>query len=162
MTDTHEPADVWDTLNKALDVDPDKGWVPEPGERLTGTLRRIEYRRTKRGDWLPILHIETTDGSSTTVTAGRRVLVARLIESQVQPNDLIAIQYDGQVTPTGGGNPYFGYRLAVHKVGERGADVFRDPETITDADDLELTPEAQNGGDPWTKQDTGESEDVPF
>lgn len=154
--DTTSQVDQWAEIDAQLDREPADEWDPEPGDRLRGTLTAIDYRPTKKGHVLPILRIaQLQDGTETTVLAGRKLLVSRLIETKPQPGDLIGIQFDGLIDAKGGGQPYYGYRVGVIPVGDRDpSKAFRDPETVTVERDLGLTPEAQQAADPWSGNDS--------
>lgn len=154
-TTTEATTDPWANLDHQLDADPNNEWDPKPGDRLRGTLTGIDYRPTKRGAVLAVLRITDQDGTETRVPAGRKLLISRLLELKPQPGDLIGIQFDGLVDAKGGGQPYYGYRVAVVPAGDRDPSMaFQDPATVTVERDLGLTPQAQASADAWSNDDT--------
>lgn len=159
--DTSQSVDEWAELEAGLDVDPGSDWEPEPGDRLIGTVRDIDYRRTSDGRVLPILTLDTRDGQALRVPAGRAALLAQLLKHRVQPGDLLGVQFDGKIIPSGGGREYFGYRVTVRHTADRGADVLRDPATMTVDASADLVAGAES--DPWASGNGSQSpEEVPF
>lgn len=73
-------------------------------------------RTFEREVWIVVLaDLET--GVETAVWLVHAALVAKLENAGPQVGELVAIRYEGQTTPRGGGDPYHAYRVAV----DRGA-----------------------------------------
>lgn len=148
MTENTVSSQTLDELDAAVDVDVTR-WEPEPGAKLVGTVVGIEYIKTKSGRYMPIVSIHDRSLDVVVeVPAGRAVLARRLESEKVQPGDGLAVKFNGSVTPEGGGNAYFDYRVAVARVGDRGPDVFKVP-----ADDDGLVEDAATEN-PWTSDQT--------
>jgi hypothetical protein len=161
MTTAANPAraDMFAELEAQLDVQ-QIDWNPEqPGERVVGLVKSIEYLPTKSGGLMGVLRLATPSGAEARVSAGAKNLRAQLEAAKVQPGDGLALQYEGQRQSRTGGNPYNAYRVAMQAVGPRDpGKAFKVPE---EADDLGLLPGAAQ--DPWTVgKATPDTDEVPF
>lgn len=133
-------------------------WEPEEvGEQVVGRIAFIEYIDTKNGE-MPILAIDTKDGTRVRVWCGRNRLRKQLARTKVQPGDALGIRYEGMKEPKSGGNAYFDYRVDVIRVGERKPD-----EMFRDTDDDDFVPAAKQSSsiqtdeveNVWTDEDEG-------
>lgn len=122
QVDRSNDTDPFAALDAALDV-VEVPWEPKVGDRLTGRILDVERAVSKNGEEYPVLRIECQDGAVVRVSAGRAVLKRKLEAARAQPGDLLGLQYDGEAESKNG-RTFHNYRVAVHRVGERGPDVF--------------------------------------
>lgn len=102
-------------LLEQLDKEPERGneWKPtEEGETVCGTVTAFEHPKTKDGRFLPIVVLDTEEGS-TRVAVLHAVLRNELTEREVQVGDRIAIRFVGKRTAEKSGREYVAYRVAV-------------------------------------------------
>lgn len=146
-------------LEAQLDVE-QIDWNPEqPGERILGLVKSIEYLPTKSGGLMGVLRLVTPSGAEARVAAGAKNLRAQLEAAKVQPGDGLGLQYEGQRQSRTGGNQYNAYKVVMQAVGPRDPEnAFKVPE---DPDDLGILPGAAQ--DPWTgPQATPDTDEAPF
>lgn len=90
-------------------------WKPGKGDRLTGVLLKAETRETRFGTniamFVRVVNEDSSDqggaidkGKAVLVWLGRARLDASLREQKPAPGKGLIIQFNGKVTPEGGGN----------------------------------------------------------
>lgn len=123
----------FDKLRAALDQE-ERTWEPtEPGEQIMGRITGIEYTDTRNGP-VPVVVMTAEDGSRVRAFCGRRVLRRQLVQSRVQPGDLVGIRFLGE-RESKAGNRFFDYTVVVERSGPRRPD-----EVLRDANDDLLPP----------------------
>lgn len=116
-------------------------WEPtDPGDTVVGYVGAIELIETKNGV-IPVVLVDTEDGSRVRVYAGRTRLRKQLVANKVQPGDAVGIRYEGEKQPRNGGRSYFDYRVDVVRIGERKPD-----EMLVETPDDGLVPGAVQAG----------------
>lgn len=72
--------------------EPAESWKPKPGDMVVGTVRAIDVRGTSYDPAVPVLELETPEGSRVAVWAFHTVLRNELKRLAVQVGDEVAIR----------------------------------------------------------------------
>lgn len=149
----------WDDLEAELDVKEER-WDPKPGDRLIGTIDRLDPMPATKGEPYYIVHIKTRDGEKLSFPASRARLRNPLAAAKAQPGDRVGIQYDGEQIAEKSGNSFHEYRVIVKATGpRRDGDYFLlvpkvdpillPPDLDSDPDDAPDWAKSEPPPDPW-------------
>lgn len=84
-----------DELAKLLDQPVAKGWVPQPGDKVTGTVIDVDTATSEYGEY-PLIEVQRPDGSTVAVHAFHTVLKKRIESKRPKIGDRIGIVYFGK------------------------------------------------------------------
>ena len=112
MSSTRQHSAAGDNWDSGMDK-PARGWRPEVGDKLRGTVVDIDTATSNFGNHedYPLLTIETEDGEMVAVHGFHHVLKGELAKRRPEVGDQIAIRYHG--VPEG--KPYELYTVRVKK-----------------------------------------------
>lgn len=93
-----------------------EAWMPEPGDKVGGTLVDVDEASSDFGDY-PLITIKTPNGSLVNVhafhTVLRNTLNKKLAKGMLKVGDQIAIMYKGEGEARDGKNAPNMYRVAI-------------------------------------------------
>jgi hypothetical protein len=84
-----------DELAKLLDQPAAKGWLPKPGDKVTGIVVDVDTATSEYGEY-PLIEVQRPDGSTVAVHAFHEVLKKRIASKKPKIGDRIGIVYFGK------------------------------------------------------------------
>jgi hypothetical protein len=109
------PAGEFD-LHALLEHDPPTRWHPEEGDRLSGTVVKVEDKAAF-GTVAPVLFV-MIEQSYITLRCGGVVLRGALQSLRPQPDEEVLVKYEGKQKTVDGQREYAMYRMAVKRDGK--------------------------------------------
>jgi hypothetical protein len=122
--ETHDWDAIRERMQKRLDEGYPPAWLPEEvGEELVGVVVAIKPAvRTQYGPCPVVTVVTPGTGTKYSVWLTHVVLKQEFVRQRPEPGEAIALRYEGEVRPEGGGAAYENYSLVVDRPEEQGVD----------------------------------------
>lgn len=92
-------------------------WLPEVGDKLTGTIVELKWNEHGKFGRYPIIIVADTDGKPWAVHAATTALMSKLMELKPKVGEEIALRYDGLKQSKSKDAEYHSYEVAMDRPG---------------------------------------------